>query len=363
MKQPTISIILPTYRVEKYIKQCLNSIVIQDGFPAFEVIIVHDGMRSADRTAQIAAEYAQKYPNIHLVRKAHAGVSAARNAGLAMATGKYISFVDPDDKVGGIMGMYERVLPARPDESAANLVVRHGVFDFSTSSPELNLDSKYFQRMLDLAERTNADVALAGKITYRKIPDPGMTDRWNVRSTMYTTNRPFDTSANSKEILMQQAQMRESANFALYRRDFLQKHNLHFVTDMNLDEDVLFCQQCVLYANRVVTVADSAYLYNNHPNSLSYIVDEAESARKYHQAHLQHFSILADDLSRFPELGHVYKRWLSKLARIQNAPRLAKCADCTAEDGCATCSKHADAFQQIQDNIKTLTPNYRPKAR
>lgn len=91
-----ISIIVPVYNVEKYLRQCLDSCLHQ-ALPTdqFEIIVVNDG--SPDNSITIIREYEQKYSNVVLVDKPNGGLSSARNAGLDVAKGDYIWFVDSDD--------------------------------------------------------------------------------------------------------------------------------------------------------------------------------------------------------------------------------------------------------------------------
>lgn len=95
-KQPTISVIVPIYNVEKYLKKCLDSIV-QQTFNDIEIICVNDG--STDNSQIIIDEYKQKDNRIKNIIKENGGLSSARNAGLNIAKGKYISFIDPDDYI------------------------------------------------------------------------------------------------------------------------------------------------------------------------------------------------------------------------------------------------------------------------
>ena len=91
-----LSIIIPVYNVEKYISRCLDSVLQQDiPYSEYEVIVVNDG--SPDSSAAIVAEYENKYPNIIYINKENGGPSCARNAGLKVAKGEYIWFVDADD--------------------------------------------------------------------------------------------------------------------------------------------------------------------------------------------------------------------------------------------------------------------------
>ena len=91
---PKISVIVPVYKVEKYINQCIDSILAQT-FSDFELILVDDG--SPDKCGEICDEYANKDPRIHVIHQENAGQGKARNVGMDQAVGKYIIFLDSDD--------------------------------------------------------------------------------------------------------------------------------------------------------------------------------------------------------------------------------------------------------------------------
>ncbi|OKL36565.1 glycosyltransferase family 2 protein [Domibacillus mangrovi] len=100
--KPKISIIVPVYKVEPYIHKCVDSILAQT-FKDFELILVDDG--SPDKCGEICDEYAQKDSRVHVIHKKNGGLSDARNAGLNIAKGEYIGFVDSDDWIES--DMYE----------------------------------------------------------------------------------------------------------------------------------------------------------------------------------------------------------------------------------------------------------------
>ena len=100
-----ISIIVPVYNVEKDLKNCIESIIGQT-YKNLEIILVDD--ESTDNCPQICDEYAKKDPRIKVVHQKNAGSSAARNAGLTLASGEYIGFVDSDDIISNTM--YEILL-------------------------------------------------------------------------------------------------------------------------------------------------------------------------------------------------------------------------------------------------------------
>ena len=91
---PKISVIVPVYNMEKYLAECLDSVLAQT-FTDFEVICVNDG--SSDGSAKILAHYAEKDQRIRILTQENKGLSGARNTGLDNAKGEYISFLDSDD--------------------------------------------------------------------------------------------------------------------------------------------------------------------------------------------------------------------------------------------------------------------------
>ena len=96
MSNPLISVIVPIYNVEQYLHECIDSIISQT-YNNLEIILVDDG--SPDRCPQICDEYKQKDNRICVIHKNNGGQSDARNKGLEVATGKFISFIDGDDVI------------------------------------------------------------------------------------------------------------------------------------------------------------------------------------------------------------------------------------------------------------------------
>lgn len=91
---PKVSVVIPVYNVERYLGECLDSILGQT-LRDIEVICVDDG--STDGSGAVLAGYAARDPRVRVVHQANAGAGPARNAGLAVARGEYVSFCDPDD--------------------------------------------------------------------------------------------------------------------------------------------------------------------------------------------------------------------------------------------------------------------------
>ena len=109
-----ISVIVPVYNVEKYLGECIESILSQT-YENFELILVDDG--SPDNSGKICDEYAEKDNRIRVIHKENGGVSSARNTGLDNAKGEYITFVDSDDIIDKqyLELMYKRIVEVDSD--------------------------------------------------------------------------------------------------------------------------------------------------------------------------------------------------------------------------------------------------------
>ena len=91
-----ISVIVPVYNTEKYLKQCIESI-LNSTYRNFEIILVNDG--STDRSEKICRYYSKKDPRVKVLNQEHSGVSTARNKGIDSSEGEWIVFVDSDDRI------------------------------------------------------------------------------------------------------------------------------------------------------------------------------------------------------------------------------------------------------------------------
>jgi glycosyltransferase involved in cell wall biosynthesis len=119
--KPEISIIVPVYNVEQYLEKCLNSILKQT-FTNFELILVNDGSR--DKSGFICDKYAVKDSRVKVIHKEYGGVSSARNAGIKLASGNYIGFVDSDDYIE--KNMYKMLYHACVDSNSDIAICKLG---------------------------------------------------------------------------------------------------------------------------------------------------------------------------------------------------------------------------------------------
>ena len=117
--KPSISVIVPVYKTEEYIDQCVISILAQSE-PNYELLLVEDG--SPDNCAAICDEYAKKDPRIRVIHKSNGGVSDARNVGLDYAKGTFIVFIDSDDFVDNNY-LEKLLLIHRKESNSSNTMV------------------------------------------------------------------------------------------------------------------------------------------------------------------------------------------------------------------------------------------------
>ena len=208
-----ISIIIPVYNTEQYLDKCLNSLVNQT-LKEIEIIFVDDG--SSDNSYKIICDYAQKDNRIKVLKQKHALQGAARNAGMRVATGEYIGFVDSDDWI--------------------------------------NLD--YFEKLYKTAKKYDSDIALATNI---RIGNGKTKKRLNIKE------EKFVTSLQDKIDIGNQAKNPCPTN-KIYRRTMLESNNIAWKEGCYC-EDKLFTIQAIYYANGIVSVPDVNYYYFRNPKS------------------------------------------------------------------------------------------------
>jgi len=141
MNIPLISVIVPVYKAESYLVECLESIICQT-YKNLEIILIDDG--SPDNCGKICDKYAQKDNRITVIHKANGGPSSARNIGLDIAKGEYIAFVDSDDYIA--LNMYDELINIAEKENAdivicgLHLVRKDGIRLFEKSLEGLDND-------------------------------------------------------------------------------------------------------------------------------------------------------------------------------------------------------------------------------
>lgn len=232
VENPLISIIVPVYNVEKYLRQCLESLINQT-YKNIEIICINNG--SKDKSSEILVEFAQKDSRIKIITQEKSGVSAARNSGLKIASGDYIMFVDSDDWT--------------------------------------EIDA--CEKLITEAKLTGADVVLFSH--YDIFPN---------KKNLY------DISKNCKKSYYKFDNIDDYIKNIIYapgilwdkfcRKDFIE--NIAFIPDLAQSEDMLFWFE-VLYNKPAISVFNQA-LYNYRNISVSSILNAFEnSIKKYGKAH------------------------------------------------------------------------------
>ena len=151
-RKPYFSVILPVYNVESYLRECIETILVQD-FEDYEIILVDDG--ATDNCPAICDEYAEKYSNISVIHKKNGGLSSARNAGLDIAQGQYIWWVDSDDWIeeGALRKLWNASHQLMPDVVKFNYYrsgqSKEQVLNFV--APGIYYRGKGLERLTDIA--------------------------------------------------------------------------------------------------------------------------------------------------------------------------------------------------------------------
>ncbi|MBR4674696.1 MAG: glycosyltransferase [Victivallales bacterium] len=140
-KEPLISVIVPVFQVEDYLDKCISSIIAQS-YRNLEIILVDDG--SQDNCPAICDKYQLEDSRIKVIHKENGGLSRARNAGLKIATGDYIGFVDSDDWIEP--NMYEILMSALQDSKADIAVGNYQVEPSKTN--DISTDVRFSERKL-----------------------------------------------------------------------------------------------------------------------------------------------------------------------------------------------------------------------
>lgn len=160
---PLISIIIPVYNVEKYLHRCVDSVLNQT-YKNIEVILVDDG--SPDGSPAICDEYEQKDSRVKVLHKQNGGLSSARNAGMAIATGEYIGFVDSDDWIEPSMYQvcYDLIEQNKADMAKVGRCISTGennkTSNSSTPKIEIYTDKEILQYYMTTTTTTTGSYAV-----------------------------------------------------------------------------------------------------------------------------------------------------------------------------------------------------------
>ena len=221
-----ISIIIPVYNIEKYIYRSVNSIINQT-YRNLEIILVDDG--SDDKSGSICDEYKIKDHRIKIVHKDNAGLGHARNSGLNIATGKYVTFIDGDDYIGSthIEDMYSLIVKTQTDTCMAG-----------------------YTRVYSDRQESHKHVC-SGKVY-----------KGNIKEEILPRMCGFDSKgANYIEM---------SVCMVLFSNEIIRNNNLRFVSERDyVSEDLIFDFDYYLLSNGVCVSDLTDYYYCDNEGSLT----------------------------------------------------------------------------------------------
>lgn len=239
-----ISVVVPVYNVERYLKKCLDSILDQEFEGRIEVICVNDG--STDNSLQILEEYSKSSSKIVLINQENKGLSAARNTGLKNSKGKYIMFIDSDDYLKN-----NKVLTLLYNEIVTNDL------DFVIADFEFDYEDKEKNYRIQRSEEIKNKI-MAGRDFY-------------------------DLGIKSKSIM-------SVVGNKLYKTEFLVENNLSFYEGI-IYEDMEFTPKAYYLASKVKYIDEVIYMYRQREDS---ITTSNVNAKK-----LNSYLIVADSLNQF----------------------------------------------------------------
>ncbi len=165
---PLISVIVPCYNVGAYLGKCIDSLIEQT-YSNLEILIIDDG--STDGSAKLMDEYAKKYEDVHCRHRENGGLSAARNTGLELAKGEYISFVDADDWVEPefIKELYDAIRRSNSGFSVCGYVKEEAEKGVVSFDRELTVSSHETMRILgDIYPKENVLTVIACNKLYKR---------------------------------------------------------------------------------------------------------------------------------------------------------------------------------------------------
>ena len=221
-----ISIIVPIYKVEKYIRQCVESIIAQS-YRDLEIILVDDG--SPDNCSKICDEYALKDERIKVIHKENGGLISARQAGLNAATGEYVCFVDGDDWLDS--EMYTKIAHAI-EETEADCVITQFYYAYENK----NVKSEYkLSKPLYLREEIEKEI-------FPTILFDGVFYRFGIYPCCWTK---------------------------VFKREILLKHLPEVDKRIRMGEDIAFTYPCIFECSSIAFIDEPLYYYRQNPESMT----------------------------------------------------------------------------------------------
>lgn len=213
---PTVSVIMPVYNAEHFLDKSIGSIINQTYYN-LEIVLVNDG--STDGSTEICDLYTKRDYRVRLINKENGGVSSARNVGLELANGQYVTFVDSDDFLE--LDAIEQLMAGAKRDSQGSDIYVGGVYDYHSAGYTFD----YQPNSLPIEKR----------FTYDGVDD-------GVYQIMTSINSPFAK---------------------LYKREFIESNKLVFNESIRIAEDALFVFKAAIQAKAIYKIDRPVYYYRN----------------------------------------------------------------------------------------------------
>lgn len=218
-EQPLVSIIVPVFNVERYLTDCLDSI-LQQTYQNIEIVCVDDG--STDKSVQILREYIKKNNRIKLIQHdRNRGLSEARNTGMKHIKGKYLLFVDSDDLI-----LSETVM-----------------------------------KLVEYSEKKDTDLVLFENVKFCEKKELLSVEIQDIEEPKVCSGK------EQFRILQENRKYQGTVTNCLFRTEFIKQNNIRFIEDI-LFEDLPFMFQSLMQAERVICVPYKLYLYRKREGSI-----------------------------------------------------------------------------------------------
>lgn len=261
-----ITVIIPIYKAEKYLPRCLDSLLAQS-YTDFECILVDDG--SPDNSGALCEEYASQHSCFKVIHKPNGGASSARNAGIDIALGEWVTFVDADDY----------------------------------------LDSDYLESLSNVQTRTQTDFVLGGHKKYYANGD---------LKAERVYDEKFFNQAQFPDLLKQGLLVYQKAPWCkLFKREILNQNGIRFVPGAITGEDEIFMYSYFLCCKSLAFSSCKGYNYIEVEGSLT---QKGIFPYKNEIISLSHFTKVAHEVyRRYPSYAWIMGQWTFYVSKVINA--------------------------------------------
>ena len=243
MNNIDLSIIVPVYNVENYLRRCLDSILLQPSSITYEILLIDDG--SSDKSGAICDEYQSNFPNVFVSHIENNGVAEARNLGISLSKGNYLYFMDPDDFLSD--NFFDKI--------SSNLKQKWDVLCFGYNEIKENRNT-----VLSCRPHFYTHCGLLGNNEFR-----------NEFIELFKTDMMYNVWSR------------------IYNKTFILKHDIRF-PNKQIGEDTLFNFQVYRHLNTVLFIDSTLYNYiagrsgsaltSFHPRRIEIQLDELQELQK-----------------------------------------------------------------------------------